>query len=122
MFFNLIQTQFLVLFAWALWMAMSRRAYRWAVVAGLLGAALSYTSYNLAVLAAMFALLAIVAFLLRPALATRALARKQILSRVWGYDYFGETRTVDVHVRQLRKKLPDIPIETVWGVGYRFGS
>lgn len=50
------------------------------------------------------------------------LSRQQILESVWGYDYFGETRTVDVHVRQLRKKLPKIPIETVWGVGYRFDS
>jgi DNA-binding response OmpR family regulator len=50
------------------------------------------------------------------------LSRAQILEAVWGYDYFGETRTVDVHVRQLRKKLPDIPIETVWGVGYRIGG
>ena len=48
-----------------------------------------------------------------------ALTRGQILQSVWGYDYFGETRTVDVHIRQLRKKLPGIPIETVWGVGYR---
>lgn len=48
-----------------------------------------------------------------------ALSRGQILEAVWGYEYFGETRTVDVHVRQLRKKLEDIPIETVWGVGYR---
>lgn len=47
------------------------------------------------------------------------LSRGQLLEAVWGYDYFGETRTVDVHVRQLRKKLPDIPIETVWGVGYK---
>ena len=47
------------------------------------------------------------------------MSRSQILASVWGYDYFGETRTVDVHVRQLRKKLPDVPIETVWGVGYR---
>jgi DNA-binding response OmpR family regulator len=47
------------------------------------------------------------------------LSRSQILSAVWGYDYFGETRTVDVHIRQLRKKLDGIPIETVWGVGYR---
>jgi DNA-binding response OmpR family regulator len=55
-------------------------------------------------------------------LATNAglvLSRRQLLEAVWGYDYVGETRTVDVHVRQLRKKLPDIPIETVWGVGYR---
>ncbi len=50
------------------------------------------------------------------------LSRQQLLEAVWGYDYFGETRTVDVHVRQLRKKLPDIPIETVWGVGYRMGE
>ncbi|MDJ0924959.1 MAG: response regulator transcription factor [Acidimicrobiia bacterium] len=47
------------------------------------------------------------------------LSRSQILEAVWGYDYFGETRTVDVHIRQLRRKLADIPIETVWGVGYR---
>jgi len=50
------------------------------------------------------------------------LSRSQILEAVWGYEYFGETRTVDVHIRQLRKKLPDIPIETVWGVGYRIGT
>jgi DNA-binding response OmpR family regulator len=50
------------------------------------------------------------------------LSRAQILSSVWGYDYFGETRTVDVHIRQLRKKLPGMPIETVWGVGYRMGD
>lgn len=50
------------------------------------------------------------------------LSRSQLLEAVWGYDYFGETRTVDVHVRQLRKKLPDVPIETVWGVGYRIGK
>lgn len=47
------------------------------------------------------------------------LSRAQILEAVWGYDYFGETRTVDVHIRQLRKKLEGIPVETVWGVGYR---
>jgi len=50
------------------------------------------------------------------------LSRKQLLEAVWGYDFFGETRTVDVHVRQLRKKISDVPIETVWGVGYRIGS
>lgn len=50
------------------------------------------------------------------------LSRAQILEAVWGYDYFGETRTVDVHIRQLRKKLDGIPIETVWGVGYRAGG
>ncbi len=46
------------------------------------------------------------------------LSRSQILEAVWGYDFFGETRTVDVHIRQLRKKLEGIPIETIWGVGY----
>lgn len=51
-----------------------------------------------------------------------ALSRSQILEAVWGYEYFGETRTVDVHIRQLRKKLAGIPIETVWGVGYRLGG
>ncbi len=51
-----------------------------------------------------------------------ALSRTQILEAVWGYDYFGETRTVDVHIRQLRKKIEGIPIETVWGVGYRLGD
>lgn len=50
------------------------------------------------------------------------LSRSQLLEAVWGYDYFGETRTVDVHIRQLRKKLSGIPIETIWGVGYRFGT
>ena len=50
------------------------------------------------------------------------LSRAQILEAVWGYDYFGETRTVDVHIRQLRKKIDGIPIETVWGVGYRIGA
>jgi DNA-binding response OmpR family regulator len=48
-----------------------------------------------------------------------AMSRSQILEGVWGYEYFGETRTVDVHIRQLRKKIEGIPIETVWGVGYR---
>jgi DNA-binding response OmpR family regulator len=47
------------------------------------------------------------------------MSRAQLLEAVWGYDYFGETRTVDVHIRQLRKKLDGIPIETIWGVGYR---
>jgi DNA-binding response OmpR family regulator len=51
-----------------------------------------------------------------------ALSRVQILEAVWGYDYFGETRTVDVHIRQLRRKLPGLPIETVWGVGYRLAD
>jgi DNA-binding response OmpR family regulator len=51
-----------------------------------------------------------------------ALSRQQLLDGVWGPDWFGDERTVDVHVRQLRKKLgPDLPLATVWGVGYRLG-
>jgi two-component system OmpR family response regulator len=51
--------------------------------------------------------------------------RSVLLARVWGYDYSGDTRTVDVHVRGLREKLGPAPdggpyVETVWGVGYRF--
>ena len=48
--------------------------------------------------------------------------REQLLSEVWGYDYFGGTRTVDVHVRRLRAKLGDLEqlIGTVRNVGYRF--
>ncbi|MGI9584884.1 MAG: response regulator transcription factor [Acidimicrobiia bacterium] len=47
------------------------------------------------------------------------LSRSQILEAVWGYDYFGDPRTVDVHVRQLRKKLDGFLITTEWGIGYR---
>ncbi len=53
------------------------------------------------------------------------LTREQLLEQVWGYEYFGETRTVDVHVNQLRRKLspdgqdPGVAIETVRGVGYK---
>jgi DNA-binding response OmpR family regulator len=51
-----------------------------------------------------------------------ALSRQQLLDGVWGPDWFGDERTVDVHVRQLRKKLgPDLPLATVWGIGYRLG-
>ncbi|MBU7006210.1 response regulator transcription factor [Phosphitispora fastidiosa] len=49
--------------------------------------------------------------------------REQLLEKVWGYDYMGETRTVDVHVKRLREKLaaggPEWRISTVWGVGYK---
>ncbi len=49
-----------------------------------------------------------------------ALTRRQLLDGVWGADWIGDERTVDVHVRQLRKKLTDaFPLSTVWGVGYR---
>ncbi len=51
-----------------------------------------------------------------------ALSRQQLLDGVWGTDWYGDERTVDVHVAQLRKKLgADLPLATVWGVGYRFG-
>jgi two-component system alkaline phosphatase synthesis response regulator PhoP len=55
----------------------------------------------------------------------RAFMRDELLERVWGYEYYGDTRTVDVHIRHLRAKLAAIPelaeaIETVRGVGYRF--
>ncbi len=51
-----------------------------------------------------------------------ALSRRQLLDGVWGLDWIGDDRTVDVHVRQLRKKLgDDLPLDTVWGVGYRLG-
>lgn len=49
----------------------------------------------------------------------RALSREKILDSVWGYDYFGDPRTVDVHIRRLRQKLKDNnSIETVFGTGY----
>lgn len=53
--------------------------------------------------------------------ANKVLTRQQLLDQVWGYDYFGETRTVDVHISHLRDKLDhsDLQIETVWGVGYK---
>ena len=49
------------------------------------------------------------------------LSRDQLLDRVWGYEYYGQTRTVDVHVAHLREKLAgsDVVIETVWGKGYK---
>jgi DNA-binding response OmpR family regulator len=51
-----------------------------------------------------------------------ALTRQQLLDGVWGIDWVGDDRTVDVHVRQLRKKLgDDLPLATVWGIGYRLG-
>lgn len=57
----------------------------------------------------------------------KAYTREQLLEKVWGYEYFGDTRTVDVHVRHLRAKLATQPevaeaIETVRGVGYRFSE
>ena len=56
--------------------------------------------------------------------AGQVFSREQILSRVWGYDYFGDTRTVDAHIKRIRQKLPqeNVPwaLKTVYGVGYRF--
>jgi two-component system response regulator ResD len=49
--------------------------------------------------------------------------REQLLEQVWGYDYFGDIRTVDVHVKKIRLKLSGLPeeyIKTVWGIGYKF--
>jgi DNA-binding response OmpR family regulator len=52
----------------------------------------------------------------------RALSRQQLLDGVWGTGWYGDDRTVDAHVRQLRKKLGDaLPLSTVWGMGYRLG-
>ncbi len=52
------------------------------------------------------------------------LSREQLLDLVWGFDFFGQTRTVDVHIAHLRHKLADsqVAIETVWGVGYKLVS
>lgn len=48
------------------------------------------------------------------------LTREQLLERVWGFTFLGDSRTIDVHVRQLRRKLGDhCPIQTVWGTGYK---
>ncbi len=56
--------------------------------------------------------------------AGQALTREQLLSLVWGYDFFGETRTVDVHVQQVRRKIEPsgVRIETLRGVGYKLVS
>ena len=54
----------------------------------------------------------------------RVYTRNQLLDEVWGFDYFGDSRTVDVHVKRLREKLEDVSekwcLKTVWGVGYKF--
>ena len=57
----------------------------------------------------------------------KVLARELLLEKIWGYEYVGETRTVDVHIRHLRRKLEDDDknprfIETVRGIGYRFNG
>jgi DNA-binding response OmpR family regulator len=50
-----------------------------------------------------------------------ALSREQLLNLAWGFDYYGETRTVDVHIAHLRQQLGDgaVAIETIWGIGYK---
>jgi DNA-binding response OmpR family regulator len=56
----------------------------------------------------------------------RVFTRNQLLDEVWGFDYFGDSRTVDVHVKRLREKLDKVSdkwtLKTVWGVGYKFES
>lgn len=51
-----------------------------------------------------------------------ALSREKILNNVWNYDYFGDARTIDTHVKKLRSKLGDRGdyIKTIWGMGYKF--
>ena len=51
--------------------------------------------------------------------------REQLLDQIWGYEYIGDTRTVDVHIKRLREKIKDHPgwsISTVWGIGYKFDT
>ena len=54
----------------------------------------------------------------------RVYTRNQLLDEVWGFDYFGDSRTVDVHIKRLREKLEGVSdkwsVKTVWGVGYKF--
>ena len=54
----------------------------------------------------------------------RVYTRNQLLDEVWGFDYFGDSRTVDVHIKRLREKVenvsPEWALKTVWGVGYKF--
>ena len=54
----------------------------------------------------------------------RVYTRNQLLDEVWGFDYFGDSRTVDVHIKRLREKLEGVSdkwsLKTVWGVGYKF--
>lgn len=55
----------------------------------------------------------------------RVFTREQLLEQVWGYDYFGDSRTVDVHVKRIREKFTEEDpweLKTVWGVGYKFST
>ena len=54
---------------------------------------------------------------------TQVFTRDQLLERVWAYEYIGDTRTVDVHIKRLREKLRDHDswsLKTIWGIGYKF--
>lgn len=56
-------------------------------------------------------------------LTQQVFTREQLLDHIWGYEYIGDTRTVDVHIKRLREKIKDHPswsISTVWGIGYKF--
>jgi DNA-binding response OmpR family regulator len=53
----------------------------------------------------------------------RVYTREQLLDQIWGYEYVGDTRTVDVHIKRIREKLhdnEDFKISTIWGIGYKF--
>ena len=53
----------------------------------------------------------------------KVFTREQLLEQVWGFEYFGDSRTVDVHIKRIREKMPDSEgwsIKTVWGIGYKF--
>ena len=53
----------------------------------------------------------------------KVFTREQLLEQVWGFEYFGDSRTVDVHVKRIREKMPEEDlwsIKTVWGIGYKF--
>jgi two-component system alkaline phosphatase synthesis response regulator PhoP len=57
----------------------------------------------------------------------KVLSRELLLEKIWGFDYYGETRTVDVHIRYLRQKIENddsnpVFIETIRGIGYRFND
>jgi len=63
-------------------------------------------------------------FMLNPG---KAMSRDELLNHVWGYNYFGDVKTVDVYIRRIREKIEDDPsnpkyIETVWGMGYRWNT
>lgn len=53
----------------------------------------------------------------------RVFTREQLLDQIWGYEYIGDTRTVDVHIKRIREKIHDSDnwkISTIWGIGYKF--